>query len=43
MAMHHVDELVHLSRMDLLKASWIAADADGHAAEARIAPLADDE
>jgi hypothetical protein len=41
-AVDDVDELVHLHD-DLVQAFGMAADADGHAAEARIARLGDDE
>jgi len=42
LAMDHVDEFVHL-KDDLGEAFWVPADADGHAAEAGIAGLGDDE
>ncbi len=41
-AVHDVDELIHLHD-DLVQAFWLAADADGHAAEARVASLGNDE
>ena len=41
-AMNDVDELIHLHD-DLVQAFWMTADANGHAAEAWITSLGDDQ